>query len=111
MGFYCQIYALTRISKDDGKASTNHKDLKVPKEYRRFLDEKGPWYLAYMREDMWYDNVDLVYDQFPSWEKVKQMFPEETKCEYGWTKEDHDLFHKALRWFIDQGGCYIIQWG
>jgi len=111
MGFYCQIYIASRVNSVTGKPVIP--DITVPEEYRRFVDEKGPWYRAYMREDVWYDTVESVYEEFPSWEKVQEMFPNETKCEYGWSKKDHDLFKKAMQWFATQEypTRFIIEWG
>lgn len=109
MGFYCQIYIASRISQKDGKPVTP--DITVPEEYRRFLDEKGPWYRAYMRDDNYHDSTALVYDQFPTWKKVQDEFPEETSSKYGWTKEDHDLFEKAIEWFSNQRIRFVVEWG
>jgi hypothetical protein len=109
MGFYCQIYIAARLSQNDGKAHVN--DIVVPKEYRRFVDEKGCWYRAYMCRDKWHDSVQSVHDNFPTWRQVQEEFPEETKNEYGWSKEDHDLFYKALTWFSQQSTRFIVEWG
>lgn len=109
MGFYCIIHSLSCIDKKTGKLYVT--DLTVPEEYRRFLDEKGPWFRAYMRDDRWMDDMCDVLQEFPTWEYVKEQFPRETSSEYGWTKKDHDLFYEAVKWFGTQKQSFIVIWG
>ena len=85
--------------------------LAVPKEHRRFLNQRGSIFHAYTT--CVFDNDDIcdapVYDfleKYPSWEMVK-IYDDE--CTY-WTEKDHNEFKAALEWFSEDCINYRINW-
>lgn len=119
MGFCVHIFRNLNLCPETGKPFYygrklekiyDVKDVLIPVEYWRFLYEKNPIYQAYVRDGHYYDTADRVYYEFPSWEDVKEMFPDAEE-EYDWTQGDHELFGDALRWFSIQQEMYTISWG
>jgi hypothetical protein len=85
--------------------------LTVPKEHRRFLNQRGGIFHAYTTNV--FENNDItnvsVYEfleKYPSWTAVKD-FDEE--CNY-WTEKDHNEFKAALEWFNKDCIEYRINW-
>lgn len=119
MGFYIHIYSMVNLCPETGKPfyyGPNFEkiydipNIIIPEQYRRFLYERNSIYHAYMSGDSYYDSVDMVVDTFPTWEQVKNLYPDAEE-EYEWTEKDHTLFHNAIEWFASQPIGYIIHWG
>lgn len=119
MGFYIHIYIMTQLCPETGKPfyyGPNFEkiydipEIVVPEQYRRFLSEKNSIYHAYMSDNNYYDSVDMVHDTFPTWQQVKNLYPDAEE-EYEWTEQDHNLFNEAIKWFASQPIGYIIHWG
>jgi len=124
MGFDLNIHADLMICSDTGKpyyysddnrsSFTRIYDLSkliVPKDYRRFLNQRGLIFHAYTTNV--FENYNIIdvsitdfLKKYPSWENVKK-FDEE--CIY-WTEKDHDEFKKALEWFSNDCIQYRICW-
>ena len=122
MGFDLNIRADIAICSDTGKPYFFIPDgsrmliydlskLVVPKEYRRFLNQRGGIFHAYTTNVFNnYDTIDAsIYDfleKYPSWTAVKAY---DEECNY-WTEKDHDEFKKALEWFNQDCIQYRIYW-
>ena len=122
MGFDLSIRADLWICSDTGKPYFFINDgsrmliydlskLVVPKEYRRFLNQRGGIFHAYTTnvfEDENITNVSVYefLEKYPSWEAVKEY---DEDCTY-WTEKDHDEFKKALEWFNKDCVEYRINW-
>jgi hypothetical protein len=122
MGFDLNIRADIAICSDTGKPYFFIPDgsrmliydlskLVVPKEYRRFLNQRGGIFHAYTTNVFNnYDTIDAsIYDfleKYPSWEAVKAY---DEECNY-WTEKDHDEFKAALEWFNQDCIQYRIYW-
>ena len=122
MGFDLNIRADIAICSDTGKPYFFINDgsrmliydlskLVVPKEYRRFLNQRGGIFHAYTTnvfEDENITNVSVYefLEKYPSWEAVKEY---DEECTY-WTEKDHDEFKKALEWFNKDCVQYRINW-
>lgn len=121
MGFYVHIYMSFPICSQTGKPFyygsnfTKIYDLStvdiVPKEFQRFTYEQGNKHLQlYMRDNHYTDSAEAVVDAFPSWDDVESCLSDEAKLY--WTKEDHNLFHQAMKWFASSTkSSYTIHWG
>lgn len=119
MGFYIHIRRMVDLCPETGtpfyygpnlEKIYNIPEIAVPDQYRRFLYEKNSVYHAYMSDNCYYDSVDMVQDMFPTWEQVKNLYPDAEE-RYGWTEQDHNLFRDAIEWFAAQPIGYIIHWG
>ena len=122
MGFDLNIRADLAICSDTGKPYFYIPDgsrmriydlskLAVPKEHRRFLNQRGGIFHAYTTNVFNnYDTLDAsIYDfleNYPSWEAVK-VYDED--CNY-WTEKDHNEFKTALEWFNKDCIQYRIYW-
>lgn len=85
--------------------------LDVPEKYRRFLNEKNSIYRAYMvNEDQYQNFTDELLDRFPTWEDVKEDYPD-AEDEYNWTEVDHNLLKDALEWFSHTDISFMVSWG
>jgi hypothetical protein len=122
MGFDLNIHVDLLICSDTGKPYFYISDgsrmrvydlskLTVPKEHRRFLNQRGGIFHAYTTNV--FENNDItnvsVYEfleKYPSWTAVKD-FDEE--CTY-WTEKDHNEFKAALEWFNKDFIMYRINW-
>lgn len=122
MGFDLNIHVDLLICSDTGKPYFYISDgsrmrvydlskLTVPKEHRRFLNQRGGIFHAYTTNV--FENNDItnvsVYEfleKYPSWTAVKD-FDEE--CTY-WTEKDHNEFKAALEWFNKDCIEYRINW-
>jgi hypothetical protein len=122
MGFDLNIHVDLLICSDTGKPYFYISDgsrmrvydlskLTVPKEHRRFLNQRGGIFHAYTTNV--FENNDItnvsVYEfleKYPSWTAVKD-FDEE--CTY-WTEKDHNEFKAALEWFNKDCIMYRINW-
>jgi hypothetical protein len=121
MGFYINICRCLNVCPETGKPYYYDftggqikkvygiREIVIPEQYRRFLHEKGSIFRAYMIENEHYTDIRELNERFPSWDDVKEEFPEAEE-EYGWTKKDHDLFEKAVEWFSTNGN-FVISWG
>lgn len=121
MGFYVHISLSFPVCQETGKPYYYGKDFEkiydlsivpeVPEKYRRFLYDGYTGigiYQNYMRDYHYTDSAEAVLDDFPDWEDVEDCLSDEAK-NY-WTKEDHDLFHAAMKWFASQG-YFTVTWG
>ena len=122
MGFDLNIRADIAICSDTGKPYFYISDgsrmrvydlskLTVPKEHRRFLNQRGGIFHAYTTnvfEDENITNVSVYefLEKYPSWTAVKEY---DEECTY-WTEKDHDEFKKALEWFNKDCVQYRINW-
>ena len=122
MGFDLNIRADLAICSDTGKPYFYIADssrmrvydlskLVVPKEHRRFLNQRGGIFHAYTTcvfEDNNITNVSVYefLEKYPSWEDVKAY---DEECTY-WTEKDHDEFKAALEWFNKDYIKYRIDW-
>ena len=122
MGFDLNIRADIAICSDTGKPYFYISDgsrmrvydlskLTVPKEHRRFLNQRGGIFHAYTTnvfEDENITNVSVYefLEKYPSWTAVKEY---DEDCTY-WTEKDHDEFKKALEWFNKDCVQYRINW-
>jgi len=124
MGFDLNIHATLLICSDTGKPYyyTNGERgslmriydlsrLVVPKEHRRFLNQRGGIFHAYTTkvfED--YNTIDVsicdFLEKYPSWTDVKTY---DEDCTY-WTEKDHNEFKAALEWFNKDCIMYRINW-
>jgi hypothetical protein len=123
MGFDLNIHVDLLICSDTGKPYFYISDgsrmrvydlskLTVPKEHRRFLNQRGGIFHAYTTNV--FENNDItnvsVYEfleKYPSWTAVKD-FDEE--CNHYWTEKDHNEFKAALEWFNKDCIMYRINW-
>ena len=122
MGFDLNIRADLGICSDTGKPYFFINDgsrmliydlskLVVPKEYRRFLNQRGGIFHAYTTNVFEDENITDVsvyefLEKYPSWEAVKEY---DEECTY-WTEKDHNEFKKALEWFNKDCIQYRIYW-
>jgi len=122
MGFDLNIHANLSICSDTGKPYFYISDgsrmriydlskLVVPKEHRRFLNQRGSIFHAYTT--CIFENKDItnmpVYEfleKYPSWNDVKTY---DEECNY-WTEKDHNEFKAALEWFNHDYIQYRIDW-
>jgi len=122
MGFDLNIHVDLLICSDTGKPYFYISDgsrmrvydlskLVVPKEHRRFLNQRGSIFHAYTT--CVFDNNDItnvsVYEfleKYPSWDAVKTYDEEQTY----WTEKDHNEFKAALEWFNHNFIHYRIDW-
>lgn len=101
--------------KEDGDFFKNYEipDLEIPKQHRRFLQERGRIFHAYTGafeyNDLYTIDVEEFLDQFPEWEEVKDSDYYDENDET-WTEEDHDQFKEALTWFSKQKLCFEVSW-
>lgn len=122
MGFYVHIYISFPICEETGKPYYHWKGLEknydlstvpeVPKQHRRFLYDGYNTiqiYQNYMRDDHYLDSAEAVAHDFPSWERIEKYYLTDESKKY-WTKEDHDSFHEAMKWFASKG-YFIVHWG
>jgi hypothetical protein len=122
MGFDLNIHVDLLICSDTGKPYFYISDgsrmrvydlskLTVPKEHRRFLNQRGGIFHAYTtcvfeNNDITNVSVYEFLEKYPSWTAVKD-FDEE--CTY-WTEKDHNEFKAALEWFNKDCIEYRINW-
>ena len=122
MGFDLNIHVDLLICSDTGKPYFYISDgsrmrvydlskLTVPKEHRRFLNQRGGIFHAYTTRVFENDDITNVsvyefLEKYPSWTAVKD-FDEE--CTY-WTEKDHNEFKAALEWFNKVCIMYRINW-
>ena len=124
MGFDLNIRALLSLCSDTGKPyyymesssrslATRIYDLSklsVPKEHRRFLNQRGSIFHAYTScifdEETVMATITDFLEKYPPWEAVKAYDEENTY----WTEIDHDEFKKALEWFDQDSIQYTIDW-
>jgi hypothetical protein len=122
MGFDLNIHADLLICSDTGKPYFYIPDgsrmriydlskLVVPKEYRRFLNQRGSIFHAYTtcvfeNNDITSVSVYEFLEKYPSWEDVKTY---DEECNY-WTEKDHNEFKAALEWFNHDYIHYRIDW-
>jgi hypothetical protein len=122
MGFDLNIHLDLLICSDTGKPYFYISDgsrmrvydlskLTVPKEHRRFLNQRGGIFHAYTTRVFENDDITNVsvyefLEKYPSWTAVKD-FDEE--CTY-WTEKDHNEFKAALEWFNKDCIEYRINW-
>jgi hypothetical protein len=122
MGFDLNIHVDLLICSDTGKPYFYISDgsrmrvydlskLTVPKEHRRFLNQRGGIFHAYTtcvfeNDDITNVSVYEFLEKYPSWTAVKD-FDEE--CTY-WTEKDHNEFKAALEWFNKDCIMYRINW-
>ena len=61
----------------------------VPEKYRRFLNQKGPWFSKYVAPFDTMISAERFLEEYPEW-------PED-----GWSQNDHEEFKEALGWFAE----------
>lgn len=122
MGFDLNIHADLLICSDTGKPYFYISDgsrmriydlskLTVPKEHRRFLNQRGSIFHAYTtcvfeNNDIYNVSVYEFLEKYPSWDAVKTY---DEECVY-WTEKDHNEFKAALEWFNKDCIQYRIDW-
>jgi hypothetical protein len=122
MGFDLNIHADLLICSDTGKPYFYISDgsrmriydlskLTVPKEHRRFLNQRGSIFHAYTtcvfeNNDIYNVSVYEFLEKYPSWDTVKTY---DEECVY-WTEKDHNEFKAALEWFNKDCIQYRIDW-
>jgi hypothetical protein len=122
MGFDLNIHADLLICSDTGKPYFYISDgsrmriydlskLTVPKEHRRFLNQRGSIFHAYTtcvfeNNDIYNVSVYEFLEKYPSWDAVKTY---DEECTY-WTEKDHNEFKAALEWFNKDCIQYRIDW-
>jgi hypothetical protein len=122
MGFDLNISTDLMICSDTGKPYFYIPDgsrmriydlskLVVPKEYRRFLNQRGSIFHAYTtcvfeNDDITNVSVYEFLEKYPSWTDVKTY---DEECTY-WTEKDHNEFKTALEWFNKDCIQYRINW-
>ncbi len=83
----------------------------VPPEFRKFINQKGKFFNAYIETFMLEDSTPEVdcsafLTYFPTWEDV-QNSSEYEGCESHWTEKDHNEFKQAMEWFESKGSFYV----
>ena len=122
MGFDLNIHADLMICSDTGKPYFYISDgsrmriydlskLTIPKEHRRFLNQRGSIFHAYTtcvfeNKDIYNVSVYEFLEKYPSWDVVKSY---DEECVY-WTEKDHNEFKAALEWFNKDYIQYRIDW-
>lgn len=125
MGFDLNIRAELAICSDTGKpycfVETGAQNtltriydlskLSVPKEHRRFLNQRGSIFHVYTSNVFEYDitnvSVSEFIEKYPSWNTVLAY---DHDCNY-WTEADHNAFKVALEWLNTDGFAqYRIHW-
>lgn len=121
MGFDFLIQLVLHICPETGKPFVysglkrdfSIPELNIPKEHRRFIQQRGSIFHAYTytfnEENIYTVDIYRLLEEFPEWTTVKES------AWYGgweddWTEEDHNDFKEALTWFKQQPFSYQASW-
>ena len=100
MGFDLHIVLTLLIDQTTGLPK--HYGECVPEQYRKFLHQRGPWFINYVCQFEGSSvSASRFLEEYPNWQDI------ENDCEE-WLEGDHDEFRKALIWFSDKS--FDIQW-
>lgn len=118
MGFDLTIRCVLSLCSETGKPyywfnseKVYTLSLVVPEPHRKYLNQRGSFFHAYIRRFKDYDHVsemsvESFLDGYPAWETV-------LKSEWyhdDWLKNDHNGFERALEWLSLQNVPYSISW-
>lgn len=121
MGFYITIKMALMLCENTGTPYYYGKNLEkiygypivvIPEQYKQFISGKNAIYRAYMvSEDRYDDSTDAILDNFPTWKKVKETYPDAEE-KYEWTESDHNLLKEAMVWLsFGQPVQFMVKWG
>jgi hypothetical protein len=118
MGFDIYIRCSLDICKDTGRYFY-YKGLEkiydmpkiVPEEHRGFVNMKGRIFRIYtdlVTDDM-STSVENFIDKYPSWSDILEDSDFKKYSDF-WNEDMHNRFYSALKWFSEEGSCYMISW-
>ena len=122
MGFDLNIIINTYIDEVTGlpyilqlnplfKKPYNPEDYKIPEEYRKYINQCGHHFHAYIKnfdESTTQCDVDIFLHYYPKWIDTKYYILDDDDDE--WTKKDHDEFKNCLEWLVSKSGVFGIRW-
>jgi hypothetical protein len=94
MGFDLHIVMLLMIDEKTGLPLTH--TAQVPEKYRKFLNQKGPWFSNYVAQfDGIFVSAERFLEEYPEWNDI--LSDDE------WSQKNHEEFKEALVWFAEKG--------
>lgn len=122
MGFDLYVTLNTHVDPETGAAfvyaasggSTVKKpfmsrDYIVPEMFRHCLQQRGPWFMPYVKRFGDYCNTcdaETFLHYYPEWKDVKK---DNGVNNSDWTREDHNRFKAALEWLASMH-VYGLSW-
>jgi hypothetical protein len=120
MGFDLNVIINTQIDEVTGlpyilklnplfKKPYNPEDYKIPEEYRKYINQRGHHFHAYIKnfdDSTMQCDAEIFLHYYPKWDDAKYDILNEDE----WTKEDHYEFKECLKWLVSKSGVFGISW-
>jgi hypothetical protein len=91
------------------KKPYNPEEYKIPEEFRKWIDQRGHHFHAYIKnfdDSTLQCDVEIFLHYYPKWEDVKYDILDNDD----WNEKDHNEFKKCLEWLESKPGVFGIRW-